>query len=201
MDPKQADQIKAQLIEQLKSSPNKNKKQIEEAIKAMSNSQLEEFLKQNKIQYKTEGKGEECVFCSILDGKIPAYILDENKKSLAILEINPLSKGHLIVISKEHKKLPTSAFSLANKLAKRLKSKLKAEEVKIENAKILGHELINVIPLYKDTKLEPKKASQKELILLQEKLKTKPRKKATKKAKNTKSLKVKELEKAPIRIP
>ena len=99
----------------------------------------------------------------------------ENKDNLAILEINPLSYGHSLVISKQHDKLPSSAFSLASKIAKRLKSKFKADEVKIENSQVMGHNLINVIPIYTDIKLEKKKAEEKELILLQDKLKSKPK--------------------------
>jgi len=203
MDKKEAEQIKKELLKQLEKSPNQNKEQIAESIKSMSESQLEDFLKQNNIQYKTTEKGkpvqQECVFCSILKGKIPAYIIDENAKSLAILEINPLSKGHTIVISKKHNKLYSSSLSLANKIAKKIKSKLKADEVKIESGNILGHEIVNVIPMYKGRKLKAEKASEKDLILLQDKLKKqqrKPRKKTTKK--KTKKL---GLPQAPVRIP
>ncbi len=48
-----------------------------------------------------------------------SYKLDENKSSLAVLEINPLSKGHSIVIPKKHQaieKAPSLAFSSANKM-------------------------------------------------------------------------------------
>jgi diadenosine tetraphosphate (Ap4A) HIT family hydrolase len=132
-----------------------------------------------------------------LEGKIPSHKLDENKTSLAILEITPLSKGHSLVISKKHEKLPSSAFSLANKIGKRIKSKLKPEEVKIESDILLGHNVIQVIPVFKNEKLEKKKASEEELILLKDKLKSKP------KIKKQKKQEINEIkfEQAPRRFP
>jgi hypothetical protein len=102
------------------------------------------------------------------------------------------------VLSKDHNKLPNSAFSLANKIAKRIKSKFKPDEVKIENSQIFGHQLIQIIPVYKDIKLKKKKAEEKELILLQDKLKSSERKKPVKKVQETRS---ENLPKAPKRIP
>lgn len=48
-----------------------------------------------------EKKGS-CVFCKILEGTAPAYKIHEDEDSLAILDINPYSKGHCLVISKRH---------------------------------------------------------------------------------------------------
>jgi len=207
LNEEQAKKIKQEILKQIESWPENQRKAAREQIEVMSPDELEQFLIKNKMiknadegilpdEIVEEGK-QECVFCLILQGKVPSYKLDENKKALAILEINPLSKGHSLVISKEHSKLSNQAFSLANKLAKRIKSKFKPEEVKIENSKVLGHELINIIPIYKNTKLEKKKADERELILLQEKLRTKPK---AKKEKKVKQAEIK-LSKAPKRIP
>jgi len=186
LNEEQAKQIKSQLLEQIKKLPPDQQKELEKEISDMNPEELEQFLIQNNLmkpgnEPETKGKAkEECVFCSILQGKIPSYKLEENKTAIAILEINPLSPGHSIIISKQHGKLSNSAFSLANKLGKRIKRKLKADDIKIENATMFGHHMINIIPLYKDKKLEKRKAEEKELILLQEKLKVKPREKKQK---------------------
>jgi len=210
MEQEQVNQIKEQIIKQIDSwnSSPEQKEQAKNQILEMPEKQLEEFLvKNNMIQSEKSEKEtpetgkpskQECPFCLILQNKIPSYKLEENKKSLAILEINPLSPGHTLVISKNHTSLPASAFSLASKIGKRLKSKLSAEEIKIENSQVLGHHLINVIPIYKNKKLEKKKAEEKELILLQDKLKRKPR---DKKEKQVKENLKQELEKAPVRKP
>ena len=43
-----------------------------------------------------------CIFCKIVDKEIPAKIIFENHLTLAFLDISPISKGHTIVISKNH---------------------------------------------------------------------------------------------------
>lgn len=199
MNEEEAASIKEQLLKQLEGSDVEGKENIIESIKAMSIEELEAFLEKNNVKLKQgqESSGEECVFCKILENKIPSYKLEENKKSLAILEINPLSLGHSIIISKKHDKLPSSAFTLANKIAKRIKSKFKAEDVKIENFKLFGHQLINIIPLFKGQKPEKKKASPEELQKLQAKLVARQRAKREK----PKTKVTVQLEKAPRRIP
>ena len=49
-------------------------------------------------------KDEDCIFCQIVDRKIPAQILFENDKNIAFLDIFPISEGHTIVIPKNHYK-------------------------------------------------------------------------------------------------
>ena len=192
--------IKAQILKQIEAWPKEQQEQAITQINAMSPEEFEEFVAKNNIMPSEAGQGEkqECVFCLILQGKVPSYKIDENKTAIAILEINPLSYGHSMIISKDHNKLSNSAFSLANKVAKRIKRKLKADDVKIENANILGHNLIEVIPNYKGKKLEKKKAEEKDLILLQDKLKAK---KKEKKVKEKVNVEISSLPKAPRRIP
>ena len=48
------------------------------------------------------GTSNECIFCSIVKGQSPAHIICEDELSLALLDINPLSQGHSLVISKRH---------------------------------------------------------------------------------------------------
>ncbi|KAH8661419.1 HIT domain protein [Tricladium varicosporioides] len=43
-----------------------------------------------------------CIFCKIIKGDIPSFKLFESDKILAFLDINPLSKGHALVIPKHH---------------------------------------------------------------------------------------------------
>ncbi|KAF9778742.1 HIT-like protein [Thelephora terrestris] len=46
----------------------------------------------------------QCAFCSILQKKLPAYILYEDEKVISILDIAPLRLGHTLVIPKVHLK-------------------------------------------------------------------------------------------------
>ena len=45
---------------------------------------------------------EDCIFCKIVRGEIPSAKVLENDKVLAFLDINPVSKGHTLVIPKAH---------------------------------------------------------------------------------------------------
>ncbi|MBO5642404.1 MAG: HIT family protein [Kiritimatiellae bacterium] len=43
-----------------------------------------------------------CVFCAIAAGEIPSFKVFEDENIFAFLDINPFSKGHVLVIPKEH---------------------------------------------------------------------------------------------------
>ena len=45
-----------------------------------------------------------CIFCSIIIGQIPAEIVYEDEDVIAILDVNPLTKDHTLVIPKSHYK-------------------------------------------------------------------------------------------------
>lgn len=190
--------VKQQLLKQLENFPPEQAGTLRTQIESMSAGELEEFLAKNNLSAEKSGK-QECVFCSIVKGKVSGYKIDENPSSLALLEINPLSKGHSMIVSKQHDKLASSSFTLASKIAKRIKRKLKADDVKIENVKIMGHEIVQVIPVYKNQELKKTQASEKELILLQEKLKAKLKQKKVKKI--VQEATVENLPKAPRRVP
>jgi len=196
----QTEKIKSQLLQQIDKFPAEQRESAKAQIETMSSDELEQFLIQNKLikTKESEEEPEGCLFCSIIENKTPSYKIAENKAAIAILDINPLSKGHSLVIPKKHdsiEKSPNNVLSLAKKIAKKLKSKLKAQDIKIETSNIQGHGLVNVLPFYKDTKLEKKKASQEELQELQKKLATKTREK------KKKIKKIEDLPLAPIRIP
>ena len=206
----QAEQIKKQLLSQLKNLAPEQQEQVKQQIKAMNEEQLEQFLIQNKMVQQGENpkdsKASEeggCIFCSIAEETTKSYKLDENKSAIAILDINPLSKGHSLIIPKKHKtieKLPSSVLSLAKKIAKKIKSKLKPEEIKIETMSIQGHTIVNVIPPYKNQKLEKRSASQEELQQLQTLLEKKKKPERIRQKKYT-SKPLSSLPDAPVRIP
>ncbi|MFQ5975024.1 MAG: HIT family protein [Candidatus Hydrothermarchaeales archaeon] len=45
---------------------------------------------------------EDCLFCKIVKGDIPSYKVYEDEKTIAFLDINPINKGHTLVIPKVH---------------------------------------------------------------------------------------------------
>lgn len=195
----EAENLKKQLIEQIKETfPEDKKSEAIEKLAEMNNAELEEFLIKNKI-IKTGSLEKElvqkCIFCSIISGEIPSNKLDENKKAIAILELNPISRGHSIILPKEHiensGKLPNQALNLAKKLSKKIKTKLKPKQVTIISSNLFNHEFINVIPVYKDEHMgSPRKqAKPEELLELKTMLETKQKIKQIKKPKIQKEIK------------
>jgi len=158
----QIPQIKQQLTSQLEQSNISNKEQIKESIKAMNAKQLEEFLnKNNLINSQQSSQDQQCIFCSIVSGDIESYKIDENKYSIAVLEINPISKAHMIIIPKQHlsssEQIPQTVFSLAKKIAKKIKSKFKPKNIIISSSNLFGHEIINILPVYENETLDSKR--------------------------------------------
>lgn len=45
---------------------------------------------------------ENCLFCKIVNGEIPAYKIYEDEKYLAFLDIAQFTEGHTIIIPKKH---------------------------------------------------------------------------------------------------
>jgi histidine triad (HIT) family protein len=44
----------------------------------------------------------DCVFCKIIEGKIPCYKVYEDEKFFAFLDVNPMNPGHILLIPKKH---------------------------------------------------------------------------------------------------
>jgi histidine triad (HIT) family protein len=168
LTPEQSKKIKKQLLEQVASFPDDKRDSAEEYIENMDDAQLEEFLIQNNL-IKPDGEGntptnytpEKCIFCSILKGEIPSTKIDENDDAIAILEINPISKAHALIIPKIHinseEELKEGHKALAKRIYKKLLVAFKPKSVITANANILGHEVINVIPVYENETLNSKR--------------------------------------------
>lgn len=45
---------------------------------------------------------EDCIFCQIIEGKIPCFKVFENDDILAFLTIAPIKPGHTLVVPKKH---------------------------------------------------------------------------------------------------
>ncbi len=44
----------------------------------------------------------DCIFCKIIAGNIPSYIVYEDDKVIAFFDILPISNGHIIIAPKKH---------------------------------------------------------------------------------------------------
>jgi len=206
--------IKEQLIAHVeKGFPADKKDYAINQIKGMNAEQLEEFLKQNNLSVDRQGQADsvgQCIFCSIVVGDIPSYKVAENSDAIAVLEINPLSRGHVMIIPKKHvdssDKMPKSVLALAGEISKKIKSLLKPEDVNVKSSNLFGHEIVNVLPLYKEDlasgkKSERYKASEEELLSLQKLFSESEKPKEISKKSEVKKPKKKEKMILPRRIP
>ena len=168
----QMGQLKAQIIRQIDSSFPEDKKDAAKAqISSMSLEELEEFLEKNKMAQQNTSK---CIFCSIVSGDIPSYKIKENKSAIAVLEINPVSMGHVLIIPKKHsssKKFPKEIVNLAKKISQKIKI-LSPKKIDVVPSNLFGHEILNVIPVYSNETLdsERSKAEKEELEQIAAKL-------------------------------
>jgi len=188
----QAKQIKDQIISHIeKTFPPDKKQSAIDQLNSMTIQELEAFLIQNKMIKdlpSSDGPSDslpqsnmaQSPFRMIVLGEIPSIKIDENDDALAVLEINPISKGHTIIIPKvqlfETDNIPKPVLDLANIIVKRIKSKLDYKEVAIYTNKVLGEVIINVIPItdlinQENIDSPRSKASNEELKELQELLK------------------------------
>lgn len=210
----QTNAVKEQILKQVENLPEDKREQIREYISSMNNEQIEEFLRKNKQMQEESGEDEEanqkCIMCSIASKKIESQVIYEDEEYLAVLELNPLSKGHTILIPKKHvenpKELPKSTKKITEKIGNQIVKKLKAESFQSNLSGELGHIIINIIPVYKDEKIDKRKPAKKEeLISLKKEIGEikSAKKKAEKKEKPKEELKqlVKEIIKLPRRVP
>jgi len=84
----------------------------------------------------------DCVFCKIRDGQIPSMKVYEDERTLVIMDINPLTAGHCLVLTKTH--APTiwessvddlqAAMATAQKVAAGLREAVKPDGLNILQA-------------------------------------------------------------------
>ena len=109
----------------------------------------------------------DCLFCKILAGDLPAQIVDEDERTVALMDINPATRGHALVIPRSHATdlydLPAEDMAAtalaAQRLALRARDRLGADGVNLLNAcrpeawQTVFHFHIHVIPRYSDDPL------------------------------------------------
>ena len=66
----------------------------------------------------------DCLFCKIVAGEIPSTRVDEDERTVAFMDINPATRGHLLVIPREHSvdllEVPGEDLDACARMAKKL---------------------------------------------------------------------------------
>ena len=91
----------------------------------------------------------DCIFCKIISKEIPAKILYETTNSICFLDAFPLTKGHVLVIPKNHcEKIQdmtpeenTDLFSLVHLMMSKVDSITGSTLIAIHNGKEAGQEI------------------------------------------------------------
>mgnify|MGYP001618270366 CR=1 FL=1 len=127
---------------------------LKERLAAMSPEELEDLKKEQGLQ--------QCPFCLMHEGKIPTKTVYADKTVMAVLDIHPATKGHIILFPRLHYATSFAmnevalnhVFNIMNELGKYLVKIMHAEGVNyfMANGEIAGqhidHFLIHIIPRY-----------------------------------------------------
>lgn len=126
-------------------------------------------------------KDQNCIFCKIANGEIPSRTLYEDERYRVILDLGPATKGHALVLPKEHfaniYEIPADwaagAMEIGQKMAIRMKENLHTDGVNLvqNNGVAAGqtvpHFHLHIIPRYQadgqNILWKPGKATDEEL--------------------------------------
>jgi histidine triad (HIT) family protein len=148
-------ELKNQLLSQVQHLPPEQKAEAEQQIQDLSPEALEMMLSQEREKNKGPKK---TIFRSIVDNDVPSIVVEENKIAKAVMDITPISKGHVLIIPikpvSDAKQLPVGAFSLAKKIALRISKKLNSKSNLIQTENKFNESVIHVIPSYTEKVLD-----------------------------------------------
>lgn len=105
-----------------------------------------------------------CIFCKLANGEIPTKSIYEDGDFKVILDVSPATKGHILILPKEHyadfydlpDRLAGKAMQLAKQLAIHMKEKLDFDGLNLiqNNGVTAGqtvfHYHLHLIPRYED---------------------------------------------------
>ena len=111
---------------------------------------------------------DDCLFCGIVSGEVPAQIVDSDEHTVAFMDISPATKGHALVVPREHADdlMDISdedlerTMAAARRLARRMDEALEPDGFNILNAcrpaawQTVFHFHLHVVPRYDDDPLE-----------------------------------------------
>ena len=105
----------------------------------------------------------DCIFCKIINGELPSKTVYEDEIIKVIMNINPNTNGHLLVIPKEHminiydtpnEVITHSLDTIREKIYPMLKEKLNCEGLTLAQNNELGQEIkhyhIHLVPRYQN---------------------------------------------------
>jgi histidine triad (HIT) family protein len=106
---------------------------------------------------------EDCTFCKIASGDLPAQVVEEDQRTLAFMDINPWTRGHALVIPRAHARNVydvsvedlSATAATARRVALRMRDRLGSDGVNLLHsaepaaAQIVFHFHVHVVPRYR----------------------------------------------------
>jgi len=111
----------------------------------------------------------DCIFCKIVAGELPSAKVYEDKRVLAFMDLNPVNKGHALVIPKDHYQnltdlppdLLKEIIQIVQKLANPVIEAVGADGFNLclnngeAAGQLVGHVHFHIIPRLKGDNLHP----------------------------------------------
>ncbi len=109
----------------------------------------------------------DCIFCKIVGGELPSQKVDEDERTVAFMDISPATRGHLLVVPREHVRNVLevepedfqATMASAQRMARRVSERLGVAGVNLLNScgsaawQTVFHFHVHVIPRYEDDPL------------------------------------------------
>ena len=111
---------------------------------------------------------DDCLFCGIVAGDVPAQIVDSDENTVAFMDISPATRGHVLVIPRNHAEnvLDVSeedmrnTYAAAQRLVHRIDDVLEPDGFNVLNSckpaawQTVFHFHVHVVPRFEDDPLE-----------------------------------------------
>jgi histidine triad (HIT) family protein len=109
----------------------------------------------------------DCIFCKIIDGEIPAVKVLDKDKVIAFMDINPASRGHMLIVPKKHienifeisEDDLSAVMNAVKRCAQAVRQALKAEGITVlqlngkASDQIIPHLHVHIMPRWHNDRL------------------------------------------------
>lgn len=101
-------------------------------------------------------KNEDCIFCKIVAGEAPSYKVYEDLKFVTVMDVFPVTRGHVLVIPKIHYRWTYDVvefgeyWEVAKKMQRAIDATLHPQWLQFFTHGLIHHAHIHVIPRYED---------------------------------------------------
>jgi len=109
----------------------------------------------------------DCIFCKIIDGEIPAVKVLDKDQVIAFMDINPASRGHMLIVPKKHVENIfeiseddlSAVMNAVKRCAQAVRQALKAEGITVlqlngkASDQIIPHLHVHIMPRWQNDRL------------------------------------------------